>query len=218
MTTGDEYPPQSPGTWLPLPAPGPAPTRRRSRIAVATLGGALVVLGVVAVVGALTASSDSEVAVGDCIGAVELPTVAGEFPVSDTAAEAVPCDDPEAAYRVALRLEGGAATCPSDIYTVAREVGGPAELRTLCLTYNVGEGECFVQSPQDTGRFDCASGPRVAGIKILRLVPGVADEAACAGIVEPGAQVLPAVIPEPAMTFCYINFLPGSPGEIPRST
>lgn len=220
MTTGDER--TGEGSGLPLPAPeehpadSPPPARRRARIAVTALGGALVLLGILALAGGLTSDSPSAVAVGDCVSRIELPTTpAAPTPVSETLAEAIACGDDEAVYRVAVSLDGEAAACPSPIYRVYREVGGPSDARTLCLTYNVGEGECFVETPLEAGRFDCSTGPRLGAIKILRLVSGVTDPQQCADIDEPA--VIPAVIPEPAMTFCYTDFTPGSPGEVPRS-
>ncbi|MGQ0624089.1 MAG: LppU/SCO3897 family protein [Sporichthyaceae bacterium] len=214
MSTDHQEPGDGSGTWTPLPPTAP-PQRRRARIAVAALGAALLVVGLAAVTGGLTSDSQRLATVGDCVARVELPIAPGETPVSRTPAEPVPCADQQAVYRVAISMDGGSASCPSPIYREYREVADPAELRTLCLTYNVGEGECFVETPAEAGRFDCGSGPRLGGIKILRLFTGVTDPQRCAGLDEP--DVIPAIIPEPAMTFCYVNFLPGSPGEVPRS-
>ncbi len=174
------------------------------------IGVALVVVatGALVVVGGSGSDSDDRVAVGDCLDVLEglAPAdTSGELPASK-----VGCGNAKAAYRVALRLPGAAATCPSPIYIVRRDTApdGPV---TYCMTFNVEEGECFVQSPAEIGAYDCALGPRRGALKILRVVEGVTDEARCKDIDEPG--VLSALIPEPARTYCYQEYDTG--GDAP---
>lgn len=145
-------------------------------------------------------SGEDAVAVGDCLDVLEGLASADAFGYPPAAE--VGCEARTAAYRIALRLPGE-ADCPSLIYIVRRETApeGPV---TYCMTFNVGEGECFVESPTEAGAYDCALGPRPGGIKILRLVDGVADETRCDDLDEPG--VLAALIPDPVKTFCYAEY------------
>lgn len=156
-------------------------------------------------------ASDAAVGVGDCLDVLEGqdPDPASAFPVPP--AQRVDCADPQAAYRVAMRLDGLAA-CPAPIYILRPEGTGPADASTLCMTFNVDEGECFVQAPTEAGPFDCSEGPRAGAIEILRRVDGVADAARCADLDSPG--VLAAVIPDPAITFCYADFAAGGGGPV----
>ncbi len=172
--------------------------RLRIALAVAALG-----LGAVAVLGGSDAASE-EFAVGDCLDVLEDqgPRTGN---LAAAPAEQVGCEEDNAAYRVAIRLDGAPAQCPSPIYTV-RTAEGPSGTSTLCLTYNVGEGDCFIESPAEAGPFDCGLGPRDGAIKILRVVAGVEDPARCEDLDEPGLLIV--TVPQPATTFCYLEFLP----------
>ena len=135
---------------------------------------------------------------GDCLEVLQSETAIGAPPGTGPVRQA-DCDDTAAAYEVGIRLDG-AAECPAQIYTVRRDAGG----FTLCLMYNVRGGQCFLESPAWTGSFDCAEGPRAGAIKILKRVDDVTDQTKCDGLDEPGVTV--ALIPEPATTFCYVEF------------
>lgn len=182
--------------------------RRRTRIGLGVV--ALMLFGLVGLA-ALDQGEDEPVVagLGDCTGATGVGR-ALVAPVNRGPAERVDCADPGAAYRVAVRLDTVRASCPSPVYAVRREAG-PDAGRTLCLTYAVEDGDCFVETPTAAGRFDCASGPRPEAIRILRVVEGEADAARCTGLEEPG--VLAVTVPEPATTFCYVAFAdrPGGP-------
>ena len=174
------------------------------------IGVALVVVATGALVAVGTSGSDADdrISVGSCLDVLEglAPAdTSGELPAAK-----VGCGDAKAAYRVAQILPGAAATCPSPIYIVRRAIppDGPV---TYCMTFNVDEGECFVQSPAEIGAYDCAVGPRRGALKILRVVKGVTDEARCKDIDEPA--VLTALIPDPATTYCYQEFDTG--GDAP---
>ncbi len=173
------------------------------------IGAGLVVVGTAAVI--LTGGSGSEddrVAVGDCLDVLE--GLAAADPLGYPPVAKVGCGDAKAAYRVALLLPGAEAECPSPIYILRREAA-PSGPSTYCMTLNVDEGECFVQSPTEAGVYDCALGPRRGGLKILRSVDGVADASRCDDLDEPG--VLSALIPDPAKTFCYQEYDTG--GDAP---
>ena len=174
------------------------------------IGAVLIVVATIGLVlsGRSDSDGDAEVAVGDCLDVLEglAPADAFGYP---PAAE-VGCEDRKAAYRIALRLPGE-AECPSQIYILRRE-SAPEGPVTYCMTFNVGEGECFVESPAEAGAYDCALGPRPGGIKILRLVDGVADETRCDDLDEPG--VLAALIPDPAKTFCYQQYDTGGDNPV----
>jgi hypothetical protein len=153
-------------------------------------------------------SRPDDVSVGDCLDVLE--GLAPRDTLGYPPAAQVGCGDPKAAYRVALRLPG-AADCPSPIYILRRE-NAPKGLVTYCMTFNVGEGECFVESPDEAGVYDCKLGPRPGGIKVLRLVEGVSDATRCDDVDEPG--VLAALIPDPPKTFCYQEYDTGGDAPI----
>ena len=162
--------------------------------------GALVFLG--------RAESDDRIAVGNCLDVLE--GLAPADTLGYPPAAKIGCGDAKAAYKVALLLPG-AADCPSPIYILRRE-NAPQGLVTYCMTFNVGEGECFAQTPAEAGVYNCELGPRPGGIKILRLVEGVAAAAKCEDIDEPG--VVAALIPEPPKTFCYQEYDTGGDAPI----
>lgn len=177
------------------------------------IGAAVLALAAGTASAALLTDSESEdlVSVGDCLDVLE--GLAPSAATGDPPAAKVECGDPRAAYRIALRLPG-AANCPSPIYILRRQ-GAPEGLVTFCMTFNVGEGECFAATPIEAGVYDCALGPRPGGIKILRLVEGVSDAARCEELDEPG--VLAALIPDPVKTFCYQEYDTGGDAPV-RST
>lgn len=204
-STGGEAPDVTDGMWLPpLPPPEAPSRRRRLRLALALVALAALALGVTAVV--RDGSPGSALAVGDCLDVLEGQAPRAGEPAGVARAEQVGCEQPEAAYRVALILDGASAQCPSRIYRQRRQSVGSSGVRTLCLTYNVNEGECFTELPTQAGPFDCALGPRPGAIKILRIVTGVEDADRCADLNVP--NLLSVTVPEPATTFCYVEFLP----------
>jgi hypothetical protein len=143
-------------------------------------------------------SSAGPLKAGDCLAVVQVETAPG-VPPGTGPVRRVGCGDPGAAYEIGVRLDG-LADCPAQIYTARRDAAG----FTLCLMYNVKAGQCFLESPAQTGSFDCAEGPRAGAIKILRRFDGVLDASRCDGAAPSG--VLVALIPEPKTTFCYVDF------------
>lgn len=160
-----------------------------------------------------TAASGDGVRIGDCVGSFQAgllgPT--GDQ-ITKAPAKAVDCRKPGAAYRIALAEDTAYAACPSPSYRVRRVgVGGRAE-QTLCMTYNVHADECFLQLPvNEEGPYDCALGPRPDAIRVLRVVEGVEDPMRCQGL---GNPLLVTTVPEPATTFCYVNFATDDPGVV----
>jgi hypothetical protein len=168
------------------------------------LGAAFLLVVIVTAAIARLGPGEHEVRAGDCLEVLQEQTAAGAPPGTGPVRQ-IYCGDPAAAYQVGVRLDG-LADCPAQIYTVRRD----AEGFTLCLMYNVRAGQCFLESPAQTGSFDCAEGPRAGAIKILKRVDGTVDQAQCESVAEPG--VLAALIPQPKTTFCYVEF---SNGERP---
>lgn len=208
----DDRPPQGSGPvgWPPPPEPAPPEKRRLPRL-VLGLTAAMIIL--IAVIGAAVLNGEGDadadgagVQVGDCVGLIPAGAQAGPAPGA-ARAEKLDCGDSEAAYEVAVRLADSQPQCPSPIYTAAVHGGGAggagAPVR-LCLTYNVREGDCYVEAPAAGERYDCALGPRLGAIRILRVVDGVADVGRCADLDEPELQAV--TVPEPATTFCYVAF------------
>jgi hypothetical protein len=106
------------------------------------------------------------------------------------------CDDPEAAYKVAKRLDKASGSCPSDDYDSYRETG-VGEGYKLCLMINGQEGACFDDldsTSLPTKRADCAT----AGFKVIKAVDGEADESAC----PTDDTVASLTYPEPPNTVC----------------
>lgn len=159
------------------------------------LGFLLIAVGTLAV---LRPGPDGDVAAGDCLRVVQ-DEIEPSAPPGTGPFERVGCDEADAAYVVGVRMETPVGECPADIYTVHRDSDS-----TLCLMYNVDEGECFLESPLETGPFDCADGPKAGAIKILKRVEGATDLTVCDAVNEPGVAM--AVIPKPATTFCYVDF------------
>lgn len=204
-STGGEPPDATEATWLPpLPPPEPSPPRRRIRLTLALVAVVALALGTTAVV--RDSGSGTTLAVGDCLDVLEGQAPPAGEPPGFARAEQVGCDEAGAAYRIAILLDGPSVQCPSEVYTQRSQSGGPTGVRTLCLTYNVDEGGCFTESATEAGPFDCALGPRDGAIKILRVITGVEDADRCADLKDPG--LLSVTVPEPAMTFCYVEFLP----------
>lgn len=191
-----------PAVELPPLPPSSRPPRRRRAAIVAAGVVALLAVGATAVVVGLNSDSDSDsqLAVGDCVDlvAVENPRATDQAFAAE--AERAGCDDPSASYEIAVLLADPAQPCPSEIYTTHVH----EDAVRLCLTYNVVEGDCFVEAPPDSGPFDCALGPRPAAIKILRVVDGVADTDRCADLTDEG--LVAVTVPQPPTTFCFTDF------------
>jgi hypothetical protein len=148
--------------------------------------------------GVFLRSGNGELGAGDCLEVVQDQVAPGTDPGAAPLRH-VGCNDPKAAYVLGVRLANPQADCPAEIYTVHRDRD-----RTLCLMYNVREGECFLESPLRTGPFDCVEGHRAGAIKILKRVDGTTNPDLCEAVDSPG--VVAAVVPEPATTFCYVDF------------
>jgi hypothetical protein len=108
----------------------------------------------------------------------------------DAEIQSVPCDAPEAVYKVAKTLPEPNADCPGSDYTLYYEEdpGG----FTMCLMLNAKEGDCFINLENinaNVTRVDCAEGE----FKAVKVVEGEADESAC----PVDDTVVPLVYPEP---------------------
>jgi len=106
------------------------------------------------------------------------------------------CDAPEAAYKVAKRLDKATDSCPSNDYDIYTETG-VGDGFALCLMINGQEGACLddvdsVSLP--TKRADCAT----AAFKVIKSVDGEVNESAC----PTKETVVPLTYPEPPTTVC----------------
>jgi hypothetical protein len=116
--------------------------------------------------------------------------------LTDAEVSELPCDSPEAAYKVAKRLDKADDSCPNDNYDTYSETGAGNDY-ALCLMLNGQEGACLdnVDSTSlPTKRADCAT----ARFKVIKAVDGQADESAC----PTGETVVPVTYPEPPTTVC----------------
>lgn len=199
----------------PLPPPRRRSVQRYPVLIVLTSTALLVLASLAATTTArnhtVPAAASDGAQIGDCVAAFSAgllgPT--GDQ-ITKAPAETVDCKKPGAAYRIALAENTAYAACPSPSYRVRRVgVGSPAE-QTLCMTYNVRTDECFVEAPIDqAGPYDCGLGPRPGAIRVLRVVEGVEDPMRCRGL--EGALLI-VTVPEPATTFCYVQFVTSEPG------
>ena len=108
----------------------------------------------------------------------------------DAEIQSVPCDAPEAVYKVAKTLPEPDADCPGSDYTLYYEEGPDGF--TMCLMLNAKEGDCFINVENinaNVARVDCAEGE----FEVVEVVEGKADESAC----PTDDAVVPHVYPEP---------------------
>ena len=214
MTPPEPQPGQQPPWQHPPPAPPPwhpPPPKRNTGRNVAIVVIVLLVLAVAATVIVLQTrdresaagpeTQDSTTTAPDTTETT-IPTTPAGPPdegncVEDTSVSAddaevvpVPCDAPEAVYRVAKTLPEPNADCPGSDYTLyyLEDPNG----FTMCLMLNAKEGDCFINVEninENVARVDCAE----AQYKVVDVVEGQADEAAC----PTDDAVVPHVYPEP---------------------
>jgi hypothetical protein len=198
--SGQQQPPPPPpygqepaqsGDYPPPPPPEPAPKQSvRQRVV------RIVVLLVVVAVGVgaylyFNRNSASQADAGDCIKVLS----ASE---TDANVEKIDCNDPAAVFKVAKKLSNDTDKCPNEeLYEKYEQSGGRSADFALCLMLNAKEGDCFsnFSAPDKRARTDCAT----AEVKVTKVVPGKADEAACE---EPSVAF---AYPEPATTYCLVR-------------
>jgi hypothetical protein len=106
------------------------------------------------------------------------------------------CDAPEAAYKVAKRLDKATDSCPSDDYDMYTETG-IGDGFALCLMINGKEGACLDDldsTTLPTKRADCGT----AAFKVIKAVDGEVNESAC----PTGETIVSLTYPEPPTTVC----------------
>jgi hypothetical protein len=208
-------PGQPPGQWQPggygqyppPPPTPPAPPARKKRAGLIVLlvllliGGGLAGFFLLRKDDTPAASEDKSAPgpAGESAPASPDPGICIEF-TSETLTNAeiaeVSCDAPEAAYKVAKRLDNADDSCPSDDYDAYQETGIGNGYK-LCLMLNGTEGACLdnVDSTSlPTERADCAT----ARFKVIKAVDGEAAESAC----PTGETIVPVTYPEPPTTVC----------------
>jgi hypothetical protein len=185
--------PQSPPSGgipqQPSPPPGSPPPKPRG-----TTPGARVLIGVVVagvigliVIGVATLGTSARAAEeGDCIKVIS---------TGDAEAGQVECSTPEAIYKVAKKLDSETGRCPEGDYT--EWTGGKRTDRVkLCLMLNAKEGDCFTTTTSGGNESDERVACSSAVFKVVKVVSGKADKAACAN------SDLAATYSQPATTLC----------------
>ncbi|WP_147404124.1 LppU/SCO3897 family protein [Nocardia panacis] len=188
-------PPGQPGFPPAAPVYVPSPPQRKANLlrALLVVAGVLaVVIGLGAVVHYLTRSDPQKIEVGQCAklgGSSYKP----EFAIKS-------CEDAEANYVVAQRIDKSNADCATKDYASYYEVGRKTSSYTLCLRLNVKEGDCVKTSHfSASSKVACTAS---ADFKIGRIVTGRAEPAACgSGATEHETIVYPK--PDP-MTLCLV--------------
>ncbi len=143
----------------------------------------------------------SRAAPGDCVAAEEQGGKLG----SPQEARIVSCTAPDAAYKVAMRLDGN-EHCGDNTYGYVRNSPSRGDGWRLCLMLNAKVGDCFHQEigfPTGTVT-KVACGPS-ASYRVVAVVPGRADKDACAqGAARPADPTQPVAFayPEPPHTVC----------------
>ncbi|MET0238179.1 MAG: hypothetical protein ABW224_26295 [Kibdelosporangium sp.] len=167
-----------------MPPPKPQGTSAGARVLIGVVVAGIIGLIVVAVANWGTSARAAEE--GDCLKVVS---------TADAEADQVECTAPEAVYKVAKKLDSASSRCPQGDYT---EWSGGKRTDTvkLCLMLNAKEGDCFKTTSSggnDTDeRVACSS----ADFKVVKVVSGKADKAACA------RGNLAATYSQPATTLC----------------
>ncbi|KAA0020018.1 LppU/SCO3897 family protein [Antrihabitans cavernicola] len=179
-----------------FPPQGPPPKKSRKKLWIALGIAAVVLIGIVAAIGALAVKGAAdEIAVGDCVFFKSLSATP-----ADSSHEVRECSDPTATYEVATEADG-TATCDSNdlTYSLVQKSDTSKVEKTLCMVPNLREGKCYTHG--DDGRFvesEC-SGKDVA--QIVKRVDGKADESLCDEY-PPDSAI---VYQKPARTYCAVT-------------
>jgi hypothetical protein len=167
-----------------LPPPKPGGTSGGARVLIGVVVAGVIGLIVIAVANWGTSARAAEE--GDCIKVIS---------TSDADAGQVECTAPEAIYKVARKLDSAAGRCPEGDYT--EWVGGKrTDTVKLCLMLNAKEGDCFKTTTSSGNESDERVACSSADFKVVKVVSGKADKAACA------SGNLAATYSQPATTLC----------------
>jgi hypothetical protein len=140
----------------------------------------------------LNKSAPSSANAGDCINIVSAS-------ITDPKVEKVECGSPNAAYKVAKKLDSASDNCPEGDYGSYSESGRRSGGFTLCLMLNAAEGDCFkTEGNFVSGKTSKVTCDASASYKISKVVTGSTDKAAC------GSDGNEVVYSEPATTLCRI--------------
>jgi hypothetical protein len=111
--------------------------------------------------------------------------------------EAIGCDSGSATHVVGKVLANTSDSCsePYASFTMTARRGPDAK---LCLLPKWNEGECYKEdtSASEFAKIDCAT-PTDETLKVVKIVQGKADPAACEG-----EAIVPLSFPEPPITMC----------------
>ncbi|WP_194834251.1 hypothetical protein [Nocardia sp. XZ_19_369] len=152
---------------IPPTPPGQKPGRAvRIGIVAALVVGVAVCLVIGFWVSMPSAPADDTIAAGDCA------KVWGT--TSDADLEKADCVDPQANYRVAVRVDNGTEACPSGDYAYYKRAG--LDGYRLCLTLNAAEGECFEDLPGSISRKTTCD---LGKYRVGKVVRGTTDRMTC---------------------------------------
>lgn len=167
-----------------LPPPKPRGTSAGAKVLIGVVVAGVIGLIVVAVANWGTSARAAEE--GDCIKVIS---------TSDAEAGRVECSAPEAIYKVAKKLGSASNRCPDGDYT--EWTGGKrTDTVKLCLMLNAKEGDCFKTTTSGGNESDERVACSSADFKVVKVVTGKADKAACA------RGNLAATYSQPATTLC----------------
>jgi hypothetical protein len=184
------------------PPPGQLPPKkRRLWLKIGLPVGALIVIGLLVIVGVVAfQGSPATAAVGDCFGIKEFKN--GETPGK------IDCADPAANVKLAVKLDNDSAQCPEGDYD-EYSVSGTNSYK-LCMMINARQGDCFANLTSGTAgyqRVPCTD-PN-AELEFIKIVQGNADKESACG----GTDALTAIVySQPASAYCVRKPTSGAHG------
>lgn len=134
----------------------------------------------------------SRAGVGDCVKV-------NDDSADDADVDPLDCAKPDAVFKIAIKLDSGAATCPEDgDYLEYEETGRLGAGFSLCLVLNAKVGECItdLKKAADAEKVACAD--PTAKFEVVEIVDGGTKPEDCASSeVDDGF-----IYPEPQMVIC----------------
>lgn len=113
-----------------------------------------------------TADRTSKAGVGDCVKV-------NDASATDADVDPIDCGKPDAVFKVAIKLETGAETCPADgDYLEYEETGSLSDGFSLCLMLNAEQGECFTDLEKADKAAKVACTDPTATFEVIEIVKG----------------------------------------------
>jgi hypothetical protein len=134
----------------------------------------------------------SRAGVGDCVKV-------NDDSEEDADVDPLDCAKPDAVFKIAIKLDSGAATCPEEgDYLEYEETGRLSAGFSLCLVLNAKVGECFTDLEKAAEAEKVACADPTAKFEVLEIVDGgTAPEDCTSSAVDDGF-----IYPEPKMVIC----------------